>query len=79
MHRNIEHAAVPHGRTVVPFQFPDAPPNSRTWWPVVTAAEADVCDANPGYPVAVMVSADLRRMVEIWRGEMRWSAAPSVR
>ena len=75
MHRNIDHAAVPHGRTVVEFRFPDAPPNSSTWWLVITADDADVCDADPGYPVAVTVSADLRRMVEIWRGELSWSRA----
>ena len=30
----------------------------------------DVCDADPGYPVAVTLTASLRRMTEIWRGDL---------
>jgi DNA-binding HxlR family transcriptional regulator len=75
MHRNIDHAAVPDGRTVVEFTFPDAPAKSRHWWLVITANEADVCDVDPGYEVAVNVIANLRHMVEVWRGDRSWSDA----
>lgn len=75
MHRNIDHAAVPAGRTVVEFQFPDVPAAARRWWLVITPASADVCDADPGYPVAVSVTAGLRRMVEIWLGDLTWPQA----
>jgi hypothetical protein len=34
-----------------------------------------VCDFDPGYEVAVSVTAPLRRMVEIWRGDLGWPAA----
>jgi DNA-binding HxlR family transcriptional regulator len=75
MHRNIDHAAIPRGRTVVQFRFPDALPKTRDWWLVITPDEADVCDADPGHPVAVTVTVSLRRMVEIWRGDRAWSEA----
>jgi DNA-binding HxlR family transcriptional regulator len=75
MHRNIDHAAVPGGRTVVQFRFPDAPVRARDWWMVITAEDADVCDVDPGHPVAVTVNANLRRMVEVWRGDLAWSDA----
>jgi len=75
MHRNIDHSAVPHGRTVVRFRFPDAPVKARDWWMVITAEEADVCDVDPGHPVAVTVTATLRPMVEVWRGDLEWSDA----
>ncbi len=75
MRRNIDHAAVPGGRTVVRFSFPDAPAKARDWWMVITADDADVCDVDPGHPVAVTVSASLRRMVEVWRGDSGWSDA----
>jgi DNA-binding HxlR family transcriptional regulator len=75
MHRNIDHSAVPHGRTVVRFRFPDAPAKARDWWMVITAEEADVCDVDPGHPVAVTVTATLRPMVEVWRGDLEWSDA----
>jgi DNA-binding HxlR family transcriptional regulator len=75
MHRNIDHDAVPDGRTVVQFRFPEVPAHSRDWWLVITPDDADVCDADPGYPVAVTVTASLRRMVEVWRGDLGWPDA----
>jgi DNA-binding HxlR family transcriptional regulator len=75
MHRNVDHEATPPGRTVVQFRFPDVPPNVRDWWMVITSDDADVCDADPGFGVAVTVTASLRRMVEIWRGDVGWSRA----
>ena len=32
MHRNIDHAAVPDERTVIPFSLPDIPASGRHWW-----------------------------------------------
>ena len=75
MHRNIDHGAVPAGSTVVQFTFPDVPAKTRHWWLVITPEQADVCDADPGYPVAVTVTASLRRMVLLWRGDLGWPEA----
>ena len=55
MRRNIDHDAVPAGRSVVAFDFSDVPAPQRYWWLVLTPDEADVCDADPGYPVSVSV------------------------
>ncbi|MGH9079393.1 MAG: winged helix-turn-helix transcriptional regulator [Acidimicrobiales bacterium] len=75
MHRNVDHSAVPDGRTVIQFRFPDAPVKSRDWWMVLTPTEADVCDVDPGHPVSVTITAGLRRMVEVWRGDVQWTEA----
>jgi hypothetical protein len=75
MHRHIDAGAVPDGRTVVQFRFPDVSADLRDWWLVITRGEADVCDFDPGYDVAVTVTSSLRSMVEIWRGDRSWSAA----
>jgi DNA-binding HxlR family transcriptional regulator len=75
MHRNIDHAVVPDGRTVVLFHFPDVPAGQRDWWLVIADGEADVCDADPGHPVTVTVTAPLRRLVQVWRGDVAWPAA----
>ena len=75
MHRNVDREALPDGRTVVQFRFSDVPAGPRDWWLVLTSQEADVCDADPGFEVAVTVDASLRRMVQIWRGDLRWSDA----
>src|SRR5262249_16865493 len=75
MHPNITHAAVPAGQTVIQFRFTDAPAKTRNWWLLITPDQADVCDADPGYPVALTVTASLRQMVLLWRGDLRWPEA----
>lgn len=75
MHRHVDHRAVPGERTVVAFHFTDVPAKLRDWWLLITPAEADVCDADPGHPVAVSVTASLRTMTRIWRGDLTWPAA----
>lgn len=75
MHRNVEHDALPEGRTVVEFQFRDLPRGPRRWWLVLTHDEAEVCDYDPGYDVSVTVDASLRSLVEVWRGDIEWRQA----
>jgi SCP-2 sterol transfer family len=67
--------SIPDGRTVVQFRFPDAPSDARDWWLVITRGEVDVCDVDPGHAVAVTVTASLRSMVNLWRGDLSWSNA----
>ncbi|WP_068157207.1 winged helix-turn-helix transcriptional regulator [Rhodococcus phenolicus] len=75
MHRNVDRSAIPLEQVVVRFAFTDAPLGSRSWWLVITADEVDVCDLDPGFDVSVEVTADLRALTEIWRGEQRWPDA----
>ena len=75
MRRNIDYTSVPPGRTVVQFRFPDAAAGTRDWWLVINSQETDVCDADPGHPVAVTVTGSLRRIVEVWRGDVKWPDA----
>ena len=75
MHRNVDHDAVPQGRTVVYFEFPDVLPRARRWWLVITTDDVDVCDTDPGYDVSVTVAGDLRCVTRCWRGDLSWSEA----
>ncbi len=75
LHRHVDPALVPPGRTVVTFRFSDVPAKQRHWWLVLMPTSVDVCDFDPGYEVAVSVTGSLRSMVEIWRGDLGWSAA----
>ena len=76
VHRNIDLAAVPDGRTVLAFHFTDLDKRSRDWWVVVEGrGTVDLCDFDPGYEVTVRASATLRTMVRIWRGDITWRAA----
>ncbi|MBW3602099.1 MAG: helix-turn-helix transcriptional regulator [Actinobacteria bacterium] len=72
MHRNLELAAFPDGRTVLRFTFPDVPPAAATWWIVVTRDEVDLCDTDPGHSVDVAVTTGLRALTEVWRGDRRF-------
>jgi len=73
MHRNLDTAAVPAARTVIALQFPDARPAQRRWWLVIDNGVADVCDADPGYEVAVEVRCSLRALTRYWRGDVEWT------
>lgn len=75
MHRRVDPETIPADRTVVSFDFPDVPGRSRRWWLVLTPDEVDVCDVDPGYPLSVTVTAELRRLTEVWRGDVSWAAA----
>jgi DNA-binding HxlR family transcriptional regulator len=74
-HRIVDPELLPTQRTVVEFTFTDVPAKSRHWWMVLTKDDVDVCDFDPGHRVAVQVTSELRRMVEIWRGDLRWDTA----
>lgn len=75
MHRNVDPAAVPPGRTVMRFRFPDAPRGQGDWWLVLTPDDTDVCDVDPGFDVSVTISSDLRTLTSVWRGDLSWGAA----
>ena len=79
MHRNVDHTAVPVRRAVVEFVFPAVSTASRRWWLVITDDEVDVCDTDPGFEVSVRVTAGLRELTEIWRGDATWSGAIASR
>jgi DNA-binding HxlR family transcriptional regulator len=72
VHRNLDLDAMPEGRTVLGFRFPDVEHRTRDWWLVVDDDAVDVCDADPGHPVAVTLECSLRTMVDVWRGDRSW-------
>ena len=43
MHRYVDLTAIPPGRTVVQFRFPDAPQGQRDFWIILEREEVDVC------------------------------------
>jgi DNA-binding HxlR family transcriptional regulator len=75
IHRSVDREAVPDGRTVIAFVFPEVRAATRRWWIVITADGIDVWDVDPGFPVRVTVEASLRTLTLIWRGDLPWSVA----
>lgn len=73
--RTVPVGTWPPGRTVLEFSFDDIAPHAARWWLCVSDAEADVCDYDPGFEIAATVSTSLRTMIEIWRGDRRWTTA----
>ena len=70
IHRNIDLAAVPDGRTVVQFHLSDVQPSTRDWWIVIHRSDVDLCDFDPGFDVAVKVVSKLPTLVRVWRGDV---------
>jgi DNA-binding HxlR family transcriptional regulator len=68
MHRRLNTAAMPSGRTVIEIEFIDAPANQRRFWLVHCDGNVDVCLKDPGYDTAVHVSSRVRILAEVWRG-----------
>ena len=75
MHRNVDHEALPRRRTVVASSSPTRRPARGDWWLVLGRGDVDVCDDDPGHPVDRPLTADLRRMVAVWMGDVPWGAA----
>jgi DNA-binding HxlR family transcriptional regulator len=75
IHRNVDLAALPAGRTTVEFRFRDAPTDARRWWLVMTPDGTEVCDFDPGFPVSATVDAQLECLVRVWRGDLGWREA----
>jgi DNA-binding HxlR family transcriptional regulator len=75
LHRNVDLTAVPAGRTVLRFTFPDVAPEERNWWVVIDADGVDLCRFDPGHPVTATVETDLRTLTRVWRGQLTWPQA----
>jgi len=75
MHRRVSLPDLPTGRTVLQLRFPDVSGDAREWWLVMTRDGVDVCDADPGFEVAVRLECPLRTMTRVWRGDRGWEAA----
>src|SRR5512140_1201140 len=73
IHRNVDLDEVPPGRTILRFTFRDVVGSGRDWWLVIKADGVDLCDFDPGGPVAGTVDADLRTLTELWRGDHHWA------
>jgi DNA-binding HxlR family transcriptional regulator len=75
IHRNIDLQAVPLGRSVLRFSFRDVPDAARDWWLVITGDGVDLCDFDPGHPIAATVETDLGTLTRVWRGDVSWREA----
>lgn len=68
IHRRLNTAAMPPGRTVIEIEFTDAPSKERRFWLVHDNGDVDVCLKNPGFDVDLLVATTVRVLAEAWRG-----------
>jgi DNA-binding HxlR family transcriptional regulator len=73
--RNVELVDVPSGRTILRFSFRDVDRSGRDWWLVIRPDGVDLCDVDPGGPLAGLIDTDLRTLTRLWRGDQPWTDA----
>lgn len=71
----LDRAALPTGRIVVGFTFPDEAPANRRYWLLVQDGEAEVCYSDPGGEPDAEVVARSRAFIDWHRGARSWSDA----
>jgi hypothetical protein len=69
--------AWPQTRTVLEFRFSGLTGKASRWWLVVVDGYADICETDRGYPISATISASLRTLTELWRGDISWPRALS--
>ena len=70
----VQPAGLADVRTVVEFRFSRAPAGKKRFWLVVDDA-IDLCLIDPGYPIDLIATADLRAMTMVWMGDITWRDA----
>ncbi|MEQ8230325.1 MAG: helix-turn-helix domain-containing protein [Gammaproteobacteria bacterium] len=68
MHTRVDPRAMPAGRTVVELRFSGGPDGGCVFWLVNETDRVEMCLQDPGFEVDLVVSAELVRFVETWRG-----------
>ncbi len=66
MRRSIDPSVFPPTRTVVQFDYPDAPEGAQHWWLVSENGEVDLCLHDHGYDVDLIIQANLKEMTRVW-------------
>jgi DNA-binding HxlR family transcriptional regulator len=73
--RRVDPSVFPGRRTTIHFDFTDVPEDRRLWWLVNERGAVDLCPFDPGFPVDLYVTTDIRTMIAIWFGKLTWDAA----
>jgi len=71
----LDRDALPAGRTVVAFTFPDEKPANRRFWLLVEDGDAELCYQDPGGEPGLRVTARSRAFVDWHRGALDWRDA----
>jgi hypothetical protein len=73
--RRVDPKVFGNRRVTIQFEFTDASKNKRRWWIVNDRGSVDLCPTDPGFPVDVYFSTDVRTIVHVWVGKLPLEAA----
>src|SRR5262249_43593097 len=73
--RRVDPAVVGTQRGTVLFEFTDVPRAKRRWWIVNDRGTVDLCPTDPGFPVDIYFTTDIRTMVHVWVGKLSLESA----
>ena len=73
--RRVPPERLPPRRVVVWFRFTDAPKEYLYFWLVLEPRSVDLCLRDPGFGRDLEVTTDVRTMVDIWMGDVRYESA----
>jgi DNA-binding HxlR family transcriptional regulator len=71
MRRNLSPAPLPPRRCTIQFLYPELAPTQRNYWLVVESGNVDLCYADPGFEIDLLVTSSLKTMTAIWMGLSR--------
>lgn len=72
--RGIDRNALPDGETVLELRFTDLDPDVGRWWLLLRADDIEICEEDHGFDVDVVIEAEIRPFVRLWRGDISWEA-----
>jgi len=71
----LNRQALPAGRVVVAFTFPEERPGNQHYWLLIDGGEAEVCQSDPGGTTSLRVVARSRAFIDWHRGVLPWAEA----
>lgn len=71
----LDRSALPDGRVVVHFEFPEESPGNRHFWMLIENGDAELCATDPGDEPGLRVVARSRAFIDWHRGVLPWSTA----
>jgi hypothetical protein len=75
MRRRVDPTVFGPARVTVYFEYTDVPKGKRRWWIVNDRGTVDLCATDPGYPVDLYITTDMRTMILVWFGKLSLDAA----
>jgi DNA-binding HxlR family transcriptional regulator len=70
IHRTMNVGYFGDARCVLHFSFSDFDARHRRWWLIIETGEVDVCMKDPGHPVDLTVTTDVRSLTAVWMGDI---------